>query len=222
MRVNSGAPAPLDASSPGPTPHRFDLRARLPILRLASVMLLFDFSAYLIRPFFAAYWQQVTGSHSAWLSGLAFAIPGIVAIVALGLQARLRQCGGERPDHTLGNLLLGAVGLLLQAAPEPALIVLGRVLYGWALFQIVVKLEVTLFRLSTPQRYARDYGITNFFQNLGVLLASFAAGFIVDRHGLQLPFLLAALGFVLTALLDRALVDRPDPRGLRKEPVHAR
>jgi predicted MFS family arabinose efflux permease len=186
-------------------------------------MLLFDFSAYLIRPFFSVYWQKVSGHDSELLSGMAFAIPGVVAIVALRLHARIRARGGRLPDHTVGNLLLGMVGLLLHAAPDPVWIVLGRVLYGWALFQIIVKLEVNLFRLSTPERYAHDYSITNFFQNLGVLLSSFAAGAIVDRYGLHLPFLLAAGGFVLTALLDRLILNVPsaDHAAKLEVPAHA-
>ena len=99
-------------------------------------------------------------------------------------------------------------------------------------FQIIVKLEVNLFRLSTPQRYAQDYSITNFFQNMGVLLSSFAAGAIVNRYGLHVPFLLAAGGFVLTALLDRLILKVPSAGHMDeggnaanattlKEPAHA-
>lgn len=206
-----------DAAAPMPAPQaslrsRFDLRSRLPILRLAAVMLIFDFSAYLIRPFFSTYWQQVTGNPSELFSGAAFAIPGMVAVLALVLQAHLQRRSRKLPDHTIANLALGAIGLLLHAAPEPMLIALGRVLYGWALFQIIVKLEVNLFRLSTPQRYAQDYSITNFFQNLGVLLSSFAAGAIVSRYGLVVPFVLAAAGFILTALLDRWILRVPSAR----------
>jgi predicted MFS family arabinose efflux permease len=205
VRVNSGEHAVTAAAEPP----RTGWRDRLPILRLALVMLVFDFSAYLIRSFFAVYWQQVSGRDSEFVSGMVFAIPGAMAIIALRLHARIRARGGQLPDHTAGNLLLGSVGLLLQAAPNPVLIVLGRVLYGWALFQIIVKLDVNLFRLSTPQRYAHDYSITNFFQNLGVLLSSFAAGAIVNHYGLHVPFLLAAGGFVLTALLDRLILNVP-------------
>jgi DHA1 family multidrug resistance protein-like MFS transporter len=208
VRINSGKHAEAAAAEAARVPST-GWRDRLPILRLALVMLVFDFSAYLIRPFFSVYWQQVSGLDSEFVSGMAFAIPGVVAIVALRLHARIRARGGQLPDHTVGNLLLGMVGLLLHAAPNPALIVLGRVLYGWALFQIIVKLEVNLFRLSTPQRYAHDYSITNFFQNMGVLLSSFAAGAIVNRYGLHLPFLLAAGGVVLTALLDRLILNVP-------------
>ncbi|CAJ0738466.1 hypothetical protein R16034_01126 [Ralstonia edaphis] len=205
VRVNSGEHAQASAADAP----RASWRDRLPILRLALVMLVFDFSSYLIRSFFAVYWQQVSGHDSEFVSGMVFAIPGAMAILALRLHARIRARGGKLPDHTLGNLLLGATGLLLQAAPNPVLIVIGRVLYGWALFQIIVKLDVNLFRLSTPQRYAHDYSITNFFQNLGVLLSSFAAGAIVNRYGLHVPFLLAACGFALTALLDRLILNVP-------------
>lgn len=205
VRVNTGEQARAEAAEA----RRLGLLARLPVLKLALVMLMFDFSAYLIRPFFALYWQTLTGNDSELVSGMAFAIPGVVAIVALRLHAWIRARGGHLPDHTVGNLLLGAAGLLLHAAPDPMLVVLGRVLYGWAFFQIIVKLEVNLFRLSTPQRYAQDYSITNFFQNMGVLLSSFAAGAIVKHHGLHVPFLLAAGGFVLTALLDRLILRVP-------------
>lgn len=207
-----------DAATPMPLRSRFDLRARLPILRLALVMLIFDFSAYLIRPFFSMYWQQVTGNPSELFSGAVFAIPGMIAVMALVWQAHLQKRSRKLPDHTIANLALGAIGLLLHAAPEPTLIALGRVLYGWALFQIIVKLEVNLFRLSTPQRYAQDYSITNFFQNLGVLLSSFAAGAIVSRYGLVVPFVLAAVGFILTALLDRLILKVPSAGHVTEAP----
>jgi len=221
VRINTGEHAQTAAAAA--EARRVDWRARLPILRLALVMLLFDFSAYLIRPFFAVYWQKTSGYDSELVSGMAFAIPGVVAIVALRLHAHIRARSGRLPDHTVGNLLLGMVGLLLHAAPDPVWIVVGRVLYGWSLFQIIVKLEVNLFRLSTPQRYAQDYSITNFFQNLGVLLSSFAAGAIVERYGLHVPFLLAAGGFVLTALLDRLILNVPsaDHAAPLEAPAHA-
>lgn len=194
------------------------LRIRLAILRLALVMLVFDAGAYLVRPFFSVYWQQVTGHDSELLAGAAFAIPGAVAVLALFINARIRASGGRLPNHTSGNLLLGIAGLLLQAAPHMGLIVIGRCLYGWAVFQIVVKLDVQLFRMSTPQHYAQDYSITNFFQNLGVLLSSFAAGAIVERYGLSVPFMLGAAAFALAALLARLLLKAPATEP-RKSPV---
>lgn len=185
------------------------LRIRLSILRLALVMLVFDAGVYLVRPFFAVYWQQVSGQDSELLAGAAFAIPGAVAVLALFINARIRASGGRLPNHTSGNLLLGIAGLLLQAAPHVELIVIGRCLYGWAVFQIVVKLDVFLFRMSTPQHYAQDYSITNFFQNLGVLLSSFAAGAVVERYGLSVPFVLGAIAFALAAMLARLLLAAP-------------
>lgn len=178
-------------------------RALGAILKLSLLMLLFDFSAYLVRPFFSVYWETVTRQHNQVLTGLVFAIPGVVALAALLINKRSTQRGRKLLDHTLGNLLLGAAGLLLQAAPSAPLILLGRCLYGWALFQVIVKLEVTLFKVSVPEAYAKDFSIANFFQNLGVLLSSFGAGYIVDSIGIELTFMLAAGGMLLTALLDR-------------------
>jgi MFS transporter, DHA1 family, multidrug resistance protein len=99
--------------------------------------------------------------------------------------------------------------MLLQGVEAPLWIVVGRVIFGWALFQIVVRLDVTMFSLSTPASYAADYSVINFFQNVGVLLASFAAGAIVDETGLRAPFIVASAGLVLTALISAWLLDRP-------------
>ncbi|WP_233888490.1 MFS transporter [Paraburkholderia flagellata] len=185
------------------------LRARLPILRLALLMLAFDFCVYLIRPFMASYWQAVTHAPGELVPGLVFAIPGMVALVALRLNQRLTAQGKRVPDHMLANLLLCTAGMLLQGVEAPLWIVMGRVMFGWALFQIVVKLDVTMFALSTPASYAADYSVINFFQNLGVLLASFAAGAIVDEAGLRGPFFVASAGLVFTALASVWLLAGP-------------
>ncbi|MCP3711102.1 MFS transporter [Paraburkholderia sp. CNPSo 3274] len=185
------------------------LRARMPILRLALLMLAFEFCVYLIRPFMASYWQAVTHAPGELVSGLVFAIPGMVALVALRLNKRLASQGKRVPDHMLANLLLCTAGMLLQGVEAPLWIVAGRVMFGWALFQIVVKLDVTMFALSTPASYAADYSVINFFQNLGVLLASFAAGAIVDDAGMRAPFFVASVGLVFTALASVWLLAQP-------------
>ena len=103
-------------------------------------------------------------------------------------------------------LPLGSLGLLMQAAPSEPLILLGRVLYGWSLFQLIVKFEVVLFRFSTPDDYARDFSVFNFFQNLGVLLSSFAAGALVGPLGIAVTFVIASACLLLTAALDALLL----------------
>ncbi|MEX3928909.1 MFS transporter [Paraburkholderia sp. BR10936] len=197
------------ADSADEAPVKAGLRARMPILRLALLMLAFDFCVYLIRPFMASYWQAVTHAPGELVPGLVFAIPGMVALVALRLNKRLATQGKRVPDHMLANLLLCTAGMLLQGVEAPLWIVVGRVMFGWALFQIVVKLDVTMFALSTPASYAADYSVINFFQNLGVLLASFAAGAIVDEAGLRAPFFVASVGLVVTALASVWLLARP-------------
>lgn len=197
LRVAPEAPARA-----GPDPMRPGLWL------LCLLMLLFDFSAYLVRPFFTVYWEQVSGLGHAGVTGAVFAIPAAMALLALWRS--------PRGDSTQAMLWLGGLGLLLQALPSPAALLLGRCLYGWALFQVVVTLEASLFRLSTPQRYARDFSLTYMFQNLGVLLSSLAAGAWVQQLGMPALFLIAAAGWGLTALVDRLSlrVDRlPIPAG---------
>lgn len=172
------------------------------IVVLCFITLTFTFSAYLVRPFFSVYWQQVSPGSLAAESGMVFAIPGAVALVALFINKH----ASRRFDHVLANLLLGSVGLLMQAAPSEPLILLGRVLYGWSMFQLVVKFEVVLFRFSKPDDYARDFSVFNFFQNLGVLLSSFAAGALVGPLGIAVTFVIASAFLLLTAALDALLL----------------
>ncbi|MCG7600579.1 MFS transporter [Halomonas sp. McH1-25] len=171
------------------------------IIRLGLVMLVFYFSAFLIRPFFVLHWEAVSGLVNASMSALVFAIPGAVALLALVWNAHARRQGG-RPGERLATLLImGTAGLLLQASPLAPVLLVGRVLFGWALFQVTVRLEVLIFETGTPDSYASDYSKAHIFQNLGVLGASFATGSTVSTFGLASPFLMAALGFVATALL---------------------
>ena len=173
------------------------------LLKLSLVMLIFDFSAYLIRPFFSTYWEETTGILNRGLTGAIFAIPAIAALI--GVLANRLASQGRLPklDNTVLNLVLGAIGLGLQALPDIETIILGRFIFGWGMFQMIVKLEVKLFKISSPEYYARDFSVANFFQNLGVLLSSFSAGYIVSFIGVQQTFVIAALGFLLTAIIDK-------------------
>lgn len=207
-----------DAAAPVP-PRPAEVRRR--ILQLCALMMLIDFGAYLVRPFFSVHWEQLSGSNDQLVSGLVFAIPGVAALVALFVNQRARLKGGRLHDQVLANLLLGAAGLLLQAAPHEAAVLIGRALYGWSLFQVIVKFEVMLFRFSTPAAYARDFSVFNFFQNLGVLLSSFAAGALVQRYGAGITFVIGAAGFAATALLDRLLCGLDRIAARQSEPTHA-
>ncbi len=197
--VNVLTQAEKDRTAP---PFRRSTGSLALLLKLSLLMLLFDFSAYLVRPFFTVFWESTTGFNNQTLTGVIFAIPGIVALLALIVKHRVKNLP-RYMDHTLGNLLLGTVGLLLQASPSAALIIIGRCMYGWAIYQVIIKLEVTLFKISTPDAYARDFSITNFFQNLGVLLSSFGAGYVVSLVGIPMTFVIAACGMLLTAVIDR-------------------
>jgi hypothetical protein len=183
--------AAADAAAPVPVRPAGAIRR---IVLLCALTMLIDFSAYLIRPFFSVYWEQVSGSSDQLVSGLVFAIPGAVGLAALFVNQRLRQGHRRLPDQLLANLLLGTAGLVLQATPAEWAILAGRVLYGWALFQLIVK--------------------------LGVLLSSLAAGALVQRYGIvAITFVIGAAGFAVTALLDRLLFGLDRHASPAAEPV---
>ncbi len=177
------------------------------ILTLSLIMFVFDFSAYLIRPFFSEYWIYATAHKDQTLAGLIFAIPGLAAVVALIVKHRLNEKATQRNENLSWNLVLSLVGLYLQSIPSDIAIVIGRCMYGWGLFQVAVKLEVSLFSISRKEDYAHHFSITNFFQNLGVLISSWCAGYIVSLISHQAVFLIAAAGIALTWLANKLTLD---------------
>lgn len=193
-----------DAAAPAPvvTKRRFSHLTR-GILTLSLIMFVFDFSAYLIRPFFSEYWMFATAHKDQTLAGLIFAIPGLAAVAALIVRQRLSARATARNENLSWNLLLSLIGLYLQSVPSDIVIVIGRCLYGWGLFQIAVKLEVSLFKISRKEDYAHHFSITNFFQNLGVLVSSWCAGYIVSLISHQAVFLIAAAGIAVTWMANK-------------------
>lgn len=197
-----------DATAPAPVATRRGFsHLTKGILTLSLIMFVFDFSAYLIRPFFSEYWIYATAHKDQTLAGLIFAIPGLAAVVALIVKHRLSTTATQRNENLSWNLLLSLVGLYLQSIPSDIAIVIGRCMYGWGLFQIAVKLEVSLFSISRKEDYAHHFSITNFFQNLGVLISSWCAGYIVSLISHQAVFLIAAVGIALTWLVNKLTLD---------------
>ncbi|CAA0155885.1 Transporter, major facilitator family. Probable siderophore exporter [Tenacibaculum maritimum] len=168
------------------------------ILKLGLITLILYFSDFLIRPFFSMYWESFSEYKSKLVSGIIYAIPGFVALIALWVNNRKKTVGYQ---GIINALFIGLIGLSLQGIPYDITVILGRIIYGWAIFQGVVKFDILLFELSTPEAYSVDYSKIHFFQNFGVLLASLNVGIIVDVFGLQMPFIIGLLGFLITILL---------------------
>ena len=208
-----------DATAPAPVaPRKGFSHLTKGILTLSLIMFVFDFSAYLIRPFFSEYWIYATMHKDQTLAGLIFAIPGLAAVVALIVKHRLNESATRRNENLSWNLLLSLVGLYLQSIPSDIAIVVGRCMYGWGLFQVAVKLEVSLFSISRKEDYAHHFSITNFFQNLGVLISSWCAGYIVSLVSHQAVFLIAAAGIALTWLANKLTLDLDHIKPAAAEP----
>ncbi|WP_299462765.1 MFS transporter [uncultured Microscilla sp.] len=165
------------------------------VLKIGLITLVLYFADFIIRPFFARYWEAISGTGSQLVSGFMYAIPGFVAVFALWWSRKHAGDQGNDYQRIAVALVLGMAGLFLQVAPWVPVVVMGRILYGWAIFQGMVRFDALLFQLSNPESYAVDYSKIHFFQNLGVLLASFSVGIVVDTQGLQMPFWIALVGF---------------------------
>jgi MFS family permease len=169
------------------------------IYALGFLMLLFYFSEYQIVPFFVQYWQSIEPEHGLQLAAWVYAIPAGVGLIALWFNHRSGENSFAR--NVSFCLILGIAGLMLQGSGQTNWVLFGRVLFGWASFQITVRLDVLIFERSSPEAYAHDYSKINVFQNIGVLLSYYSAGWLVSLKGLSMPFWLAAAGLLLTLLI---------------------
>lgn len=190
--------------APQPVEHGAETSALAPrfLIKLGAVMLVVYFSAYVSEPFFSVYWQRMAASDRPLIAGAVFALPGIAAVFALWRNTRR---GGALGSGLGVAIALGALGLMLQTTGHPVAIIAGRLGFGWALFQVLVHLDVVLFHASSPDSYAVDFSKANLFQSLGVLLASYASGGLAAACGPRVPFIVACAGLVAGGLLYLAL-----------------
>ena len=156
----------------------------------------------------AVYWQQVAHWNSEMAAGFVYALPGAVAVLALWWGRRATKQGNTR-DGILAGLLLGAAATFIQGFGDQWLILLGRVLFGWALYQVTVRLDALLFELSSPEHYAVDFSKINIFQCLGNMGSAYGAGLLVSHYGQAMPFWVGAAGLLLTAALFPMLLRKP-------------
>lgn len=170
------------------------------ILHLGLVSLLFYLSSFMMRPFFSRYWETVAAGDGELMAGIVYSIPAWVALVGLWINAH-RSAPANNYFTVLRALILAMIGAAVQGTGHPLAVVLGRIVFGWALFQGTVRLEVLVFELSRRERYAMDFSKIHIFQNVGVLLASFAVGAVVSAFGLQMPFGVAMAGFAVTTIV---------------------
>lgn len=179
------------------------------VFKLCIVSALFYFSAFLIRPFFTLYWEAISGWQNTFATGLIYSIPAWVALACLWFQARSKKAkadaalSSEEKQHADINAILmasmiGLVGLFTQGSENLTLVIIGRCLFGVAFFQISVRLEVLLFSMSEPSKYASDFSKIHFFQNIGVIASSFSVGYIVSEYSLSLPFYAAFAGIAVS------------------------
>jgi predicted MFS family arabinose efflux permease len=171
------------------------------LFRLGAVMFVMYFAAYLPEPFFSAHWERLAESQNHLLSGLVFAIPGLSALVALYAASRRE---GQR-DIDYGGVIPATfaviVALWLEAEQSLGAVIAGRTLYGWSIFQIMVRMDSLLFSCSTRESYAVEFSKANLFQGLGVLAASLFSGISTSYAGAAVTFKCSAGGFLAGGLL---------------------
>jgi predicted MFS family arabinose efflux permease len=170
------------------------------VLKLGIITMVLYYSDFITRPFFVRYWESLSVYNSRVISGCIYAIPALVALFALWFNKRCKSSGSVY-QGIVSALLFGLAGLILQGYPLAGVVILGRFIYGWAFFQAAVRFDVLVFNISDPESYAIEYSKIHFFQNLGVLVAAFSAGILVNTYSLRIPFIVAFGGyFIVTSL----------------------
>lgn len=169
------------------------------IWKLGLASLLFYFSAFLIRPFFTRYWETVSEWSNEVITALIYSIPAWIALGCLWWE-RFKRSSDSHVQIIMRAALLGFAGVLVQSSEVPWLVIVGRCLFGYAMFQITVRMEVFLFESSEPRFYATDFSRIHIFQNVGVIGASFSVGYLVSQSSFVIPFYAAAIGFLVSLI----------------------
>jgi predicted MFS family arabinose efflux permease len=159
-----------------------------------ALMLVLYFSAYVTEPFFSSYWESIRGEANRLLSGAVFAVPAVAALAGVWVNSRLRGEGGGQVA-LVRDASLGVLGLGLQASGLPLVVLVGRLVYGWALFQVMVRLDHVVFQGAQRTDYASVFARMNTFQGAGVLLASLAASRLIESVSPVAVFVVSAVGF---------------------------
>lgn len=171
--------------------HQSRSRPRPQLARLAAAVFLFALAGAVVRPFFTEFAASAGASEP--MGALLFVTAHLAALVAV---LRLRAAPG-----IAGPAALAAAGLLLQAvSSEPALIALGRVVFGAGLGLAQVGLDQRVLTAVGGS----GYGLVAAAQHTGLLFApAIAAG--GARLDLAVPLLAGAGLFALLAAAVPAL-----------------
>ena len=167
------------------------------VFRICLVSLIFYCSAFLIRPFFTQYWEDISSINDKVITSIVFSLPAIMALFGLYYNKKIKA-SSSFDVGILSAFVICVCGLWLQAAQQEVLVLLGRCIYGFGMFQLTVKLEVLMFKTSSPENYAKDFSLLHLYQNIGVLLASFMIGHLVVSLASHWIFVLSSLGFLLS------------------------
>nr|WP_320199685.1 MFS transporter [Agrobacterium sp. rho-13.3]MDX8309204.1 MFS transporter [Agrobacterium sp. rho-13.3] len=169
---------------------------------LLCVMFLFYFGFYMSMPFMTVWWQSISGETMQQWTGLVYAIPGFVAVAILARDHKWDK-GKQAWRRNEAGLALTAIGLIIQAFPNPASIIVGRIIYGIGLYRVTTGLDALFFERAQKHRYASGFSFLNIARNSGVMLAALASGLLVQQLGDGIPFLFAAFFVLATLLLYR-------------------
>ncbi len=187
------------------------------LVRLSLLMFVFYFSAFLSYHFFTRYWQQLSVDDGELASAFVFAIPAFMALLGLWYNHISKRPVQPHRGLVLA-MVLTAIGALVQSVPNEWWLLLGRCMFGWALFQAIVRLDLLLFQFSSASRYAIDYSRIRISQSLGVLVAVYAAGTIMSLYGGQWMFVISSFGLCLSLVCFLWLF-KPEIE-LRKKQAH--
>lgn len=175
--------------------HFFHIRK--PIFLIGGITMILYFSTFFIRPFFSMYWESISEYDDKVVSGFIYSLPAFVGLVALWYNHKYKSSKSSF-KKIVPALILGIIGIGFQGSMTEVLVIFGRLIYGWAIFQLYVQFDVIAFALSTPSEYATDYSRIHLMQNLGVLLSSIIAGYVVHFFSIQMTFWIAITGFLFT------------------------
>jgi MFS family permease len=191
--------------------HWITVRDRSAFLRLTGVLFLVYMATGLWSPLIAVY----TGSLGATTAQIGLVLATYQA-TALGSQywwgRRSDRLGRRKPLLLLGTAGLGAAYLLIASVDQYRWLFAARMLEGVAMAGYTTGSLALIGDLLEDQAgRGRLMGTYRTFGSLAFAIAALSGGWLADRFGLRVPFLVAAGCYVLACSVVARIDERPAP-----------
>jgi len=161
---------------------------------------IFNFAYALIEPLLPVFVTEKIGA-SATEVGIAFTAAGIVGSFVRPIAGSLADRMGRKKPIVIGSLYSGIMTLPMAfiRSSTDMIAIMGIRAFGWAMSDPATMALLT--DVSDDKKRGKLFGLYQLSSGLGWIMGPVIGGAIYDLKGGEFPFLLTAIGTIITAII---------------------